>query len=235
MESARIYKEIHTSTDSLDNLENPIDDESQNPEHNSSARRSTLSRLLSIIARVAIAGIVTVVFIGSIGSILTLWHDHGNAAASPATLAGCGNSTHEARSQGCVFDVMMQLWVPQPCYNRELSEEFLAEGQWKWYRDPEAEQEMPDEEMRRGEHTVAFVVDGYHRQHCVFTWQLMVYALREQQDLSTEMMSYHHVEHCHMILMAPEMNATKLGVQAYTGFSECAPYETWKNNLDTVG
>lgn len=35
-------------------------------------------------------------------------------------------SVAEARRSGCLFDIMMNGWVPKECYNKQLWEEFMS-------------------------------------------------------------------------------------------------------------
>src|SRR5436309_1479590 len=53
--------------------------------------------------------------------------EEAKAPLSDASLAisDCGYTPDEARSKGCIFDVMMQLWTPPACYDGKLSERFL--------------------------------------------------------------------------------------------------------------
>ena len=130
---------------------------------------------------------------------------------------------------GCVYDVMMQLWMPPACYDSVLTERFLLDGNWTWWADPEAKRVMSDEEMREGKHTVAFMLQDYHKYHCVFAMEKLVRALRNQWPLIPELVSYDHIVHCrHKTLMRTD---PVRGVRAPTGFTSCAPYSVWKTQL----
>ncbi|KPI37424.1 uncharacterized protein AB675_10359 [Cyphellophora attinorum] len=143
----------------------------------------------------------------------------------------CGGNYTEARDLGCVYDVMMQLWMPKPCYDSVLSEKFLAKGNWTWWSDPENGVTMSDEQMRKGEHDVAFMLMDYHKMHCIFAMEKLVRALRNQWMIIPELVSYDHILHCKMKTLArPDGDVVK-GVRAPTGFTSCAPYEVWKNQL----
>ena len=69
----------------------------------------------------------------------SLEHEY-NEAISPNMLVGtildCGGNPSEARAKGCIYDVMMQDWVPEPCYDSVLTERYLANHNWtmKLYR-----------------------------------------------------------------------------------------------------
>jgi hypothetical protein len=148
-----------------------------------------------------------------------------------AEIQHCGSNYKEARELGCVYDVMMQLWMPAACYDGVLSERFLHEGNWTWWTDPENGVTMPDEEMRKGEHTVAFMLMNYHKMHCIFAMEKLVRALRNQWMIIPELVSYDHIMHCkHKTLARPDGDTAK-GVRAPTGFTSCAPYDVWKNQL----
>lgn len=141
----------------------------------------------------------------------------------------CGSSPSEARALGCVYDVMMQLWTPLDCYDGVLSERYLAKNNWTWYADSGAEHIMSDEEMALGEHTVIYVAQDYHVQHCIFAWERVVRALRTQGPLIEELISYDHVIHCRDHTLLPALDITKhiRGVVAPTGYTKCAPYDVW--------
>jgi hypothetical protein len=141
----------------------------------------------------------------------------------------CGSNWEEATELGCVYDVMMQLWMPPACYDSVLTERFLKDGNWTWWADPDAGHIMTDEVMRSGKHTVAFMLQDYHKHHCVFAMEKLVRALRNQWPLIPELVSYDHIVHCrHKTLMRTD---PVRGVRAPTGFTSCAPYDVWKYQL----
>ncbi|KAK5071565.1 hypothetical protein LTR64_004656 [Lithohypha guttulata] len=148
-------------------------------------------------------------------------------------LRSCGGTPDEARAAGCVFDVMMQLWTPPECMDTPLSERFLEAGNWTWYADGAASRAYTDEEIRKGEHDVVYVAQSYHRHHCIFAWERLVRAMRNQAPLIEELISYDHVMHCrHKTLTLPEEGAEQVrGVVAPTGYTKCASYDVWIQNL----
>lgn len=148
-------------------------------------------------------------------------------------LRNCGSTPDEARAAGCVFDVMMQLWTPPECMDSPLSERFLEKGNWTWYADSNAQHIYTDEEIRKGNHDVVYVAQSYHRHHCIFAWERLVRAMRNQAPLIEELISYDHVMHCrHKTLTLPEEGAEQVrGVVAPTGYTKCASYDVWIKNL----
>ncbi|KAJ9610821.1 hypothetical protein H2200_005598 [Cladophialophora chaetospira] len=144
----------------------------------------------------------------------------------------CGHTPDEARANGCIFDVMMQLWTPAACFDEVLSNRFLDVGNWTWYADPGAEKVFTLEEMRKGEHDAVYVAQDYHITHCIYAWEKLVRAMRNQEPLITELISYDHVIHCrHKTLQRADGGSTIRGVRAPTGWTQCAPYDTWVNHL----
>ncbi|EXJ66917.1 uncharacterized protein A1O5_10112 [Cladophialophora psammophila CBS 110553] len=142
----------------------------------------------------------------------------------------CGYSPEEARAKGCVYDVMMQDWVPEPCYDSILTERYLAQGNWTWYADGDGKIIISDEEMRKGEHGDAWMSSSYHKAHCIFSWDKTVRALRNNAPISQELLSYDHVLHCsHQTLNGAEVDES-IGVRAPTNYAKCALYDTWRNN-----
>lgn len=141
---------------------------------------------------------------------------------------GCGSTPDEARAAGCVFDVMMQLWTPEACYDGNLSERFLAAGKWTWWADAGATRTLSDEEMKLGEHDRVYVSADYHKSHCIFAWEKLVRALRNQTPLIEQLISVDHAMHCqHKTLAAIDAK----GAIAPKGYTKCADYETWAQSL----
>lgn len=153
----------------------------------------------------------------------------------PNSLAGkildCGGNPSEARAKGCVYDVMMQDWVPEPCYDSVLTERYLAEGNWTWYADGDGNTTISDEDMRKGEHGAAWMSTSYHKAHCVFSWVKIVRALRNNRAISQELLSYDHVLHCSHGALKADSDDTRLGVRAPTNYAKCALYETWSHDF----
>jgi len=71
-----------------------------------------------------------------------------------AAWENCGNSTSEAKANGCHFDIIMHSWVPQGCYDEVLSEEYIAAIDFQFFSDAEATIEVPLDVVRLGGHGV---------------------------------------------------------------------------------
>ena len=153
----------------------------------------------------------------------------GNETSPSLKIKGCGSNAAEARALGCVYDVMMQDWMSEECYDSVLTEKYLANNNWTWWADSNAERAMSNEEVALGEHDVVYVAQDYHVKHCIFAWEKFVRAFRTQSPLISELISYDHVIHCRDHTLLPALDATKhiRGVVAPTGYTHCAPYDVW--------
>lgn len=145
----------------------------------------------------------------------------------PGQKLDCGYSPEEARAKNCVYDVMMQDWVPKPCYDEALTKKYLAEGKWTWYADGDGNATISDEDMAKGEHGEAWMSSSYHKAHCVFSWLKIIRALRNNRGISQELLSYDHVLHCSHGALKEEASDIGLGVAAPTNYAICALYSTW--------
>ena len=149
-------------------------------------------------------------------------HDLGDV------ILDCGNNYTVARQKNCIYDVMMQLWIPAPCYDGTLSERFLADGNWTWWADSGATTIISDERIKLGEHEVTYVSADYHATHCMYAWELLVRSLRTQKPIIEPLISYDHAVHCrHKALKAHDSH----GAIAPTRYTQCAMYETWVKHL----
>jgi len=157
--------------------------------------------------------------------------DVGNPSDLSGKILECGYSPEEARNNGCVYDVMMQDWVPEPCYDSVLTEKYLAEGNYTWYGDGDGNTTISLEDMRKGEHGAAWMATSYHKAHCVFSWNKIIRALRNNRGISQELLSYDHVLHCSMGALKADSDDEGLGVRAPTNYAKCALYETWKHDF----
>lgn len=142
---------------------------------------------------------------------------------------GCGINASEARSLGCVFDVMMNAWTRQECYNKGLSEEYLAEWNFQFFYDAEGTRGIPLSVMRKGEHNYMYSTEYQHRGHCIYTWKMQALALEAQgrgevKQCDDETFSYHHTIHCADILAnSPREPPYAMGY-GDVKFLSCGPY-----------
>lgn len=199
----------------------------------SAAVSAAISISTSVVTTTATATATTTLSVATVQPTASI--ERVGAKVFPSNLTSiildCGHSPEEARAKGCVYDVMMQDWVPLPCYDGPLTEKYLKQGNYTWYGDGQGDTTISDEVMAKGEHGRAWMSTAYHKDHCVFSWLKIVRALRNRQPLSQELLSYDHVMHCSMGALKESSSDEGLGVSAPTNYARCALYETWITDL----
>lgn len=141
----------------------------------------------------------------------------------------CGNTTLEARQRGCTFDIMMNGWVTKECYNAELSESYLLEGDFRFFDDELGYREVPLDIVRLGEHKRIFTTPDHHLTHCAFMWRLQGLALSNGLPIDERSLDDAHTTHCAQRLLETHVlketgsvgNGTRLPIQIITGFIAC--------------
>lgn len=122
----------------------------------------------------------------------------------------CGNTSTEARSNNCVFDILGYNWIPRRCYDAETAVEFN-----EWVHDParkfgafpfftsgDASQRIKDmSELSDRVHIKTFTTQEEHVGHCVFLLRRLErarYSAFQHETLG----GYAHVEHCSKQILA---------------------------------
>ncbi|GKT64210.1 hypothetical protein ColTof3_11549 [Colletotrichum tofieldiae] len=54
---------------------------------------------------------------------------------SNAELMSCGYTLAEAKERGCVYDTLLNHWVPSQCYDRDFEVEYQEDNSWAAYAD----------------------------------------------------------------------------------------------------
>lgn len=125
---------------------------------------------------------------------------HYSEAARSNPKYHCGNSSAEARSLGCVFDLSLVGWVPEPCFDAELNQRFMDWG-WRFFEDQNGTIEASLERIieSAGTREPFWAQHGYHITHCELAWERMHRALKGGKPLTTHLLNLHHTKHCGMM------------------------------------
>jgi hypothetical protein len=159
------------------------------------------------------------------------WHssyskpgDSRHNVTSNARLLTCGNTTQQALAKGCKYDILLNNWVPAPCYDKD-SQDFIAEytddESWGAFADKNMTQRLNSvQEMAESEIYYTSVRD--HINHCAVLWKKQFWALfEEKREFDTVVASAGHTDHCAQYLMevvgADWTEATKVE----RGFAGC--------------
>ncbi|KAH7407972.1 hypothetical protein BKA64DRAFT_667844 [Cadophora sp. MPI-SDFR-AT-0126] len=209
--------------------------EKQQPSQPITSLHSTRIRQLREIAFAAIS-IVSLWIV-----LLTAWratlHPVPRSIKYETHTLTCGNTTTEAKSRGCAFDLLSHNWVPPPCldplteseYREYVSSPERKMGPYPYYLDVEGKEKISDE------HTFALLANGptlrdqhvfttreEHLAHCGFLLRRTHRAAEGKVRLNDENAQFWHAEHCIGELGNPNrkpMDALNEGF--YVGFSPC--------------
>ncbi|KAF9879184.1 hypothetical protein CkaCkLH20_03417 [Colletotrichum karsti] len=114
---------------------------------------------------------------------------------SGAQLVSCGNSTQEAKKNGCWYDTLLNHWVPAPCYDREFEQEYMDDDTWHAYADVNLTQRLTREEM--GDHDSYYTSIEDHVNHCSMLWKKQFWTLfEERRTFDAVIVNNYHTEHC---------------------------------------
>lgn len=175
-------------------------------------------------------------------SIFMVYRPSAPTTISPPTTRHlhCGNSTTDARAQGCVFDVLTNMWVPEVCWDKEGTEEFMRTAPWQGYDSQDGQRLLTLEEMseRVGKDRLApdpssppyWTPLREHVIHCALMWQRQHRGFMSGmgKKLDFHSLSYQHTVHCSRSLVhmagaggQPPDPLDKVAIRTWVGFSEC--------------
>ena len=138
----------------------------------------------------------------------------------------CGNSTQEARSHGCRYDVLLNNWVPAPCYDADFVAEYEEDGSSAAFHDVALTQRIEGGAEALGELEFYYTSRRDHINHCAMMWRKQFAALFERRaTFDSVVANPYHTEHCSQYLLdAPEMAAKGGQVEptkTFVGFAGC--------------
>ena len=203
----------------------PKDDMSTEPDHRCKhplARKTVLSNLLVfVLTSLFWLAVISASDVSAKDPVSTQNHQsYRHNVTTHAKLLTCGSSSAEARAQDCKFDILLNNWVPQPCYDDEWIIEYQEDGSWGAYADENLTQRLTPEAMEDRDFYYTSLRD--HINHCGMMWNKQFWALYEERTaLDTMVVNPGHTEHCAQFLMdAREMDATQ-ATKTHVGFAGC--------------
>ena len=113
----------------------------------------------------------------------------------PISFRDCGGSPDRARERGCRFELHNFAWVPQECYDEELSKEWYDTYDWVMTYDKEGQQVISKEEAQ-GNITAAWVTWPQHVTHCGLIWRKYHRSVMFNRPMDNWTNSYFHTNHC---------------------------------------
>lgn len=196
------------------------------PVYHKAQRRNTILSYIAVAAGTSLLWIVVIMLMGSRSPAPP---SHGSSASAPAhmesehssaheessshqapldrfnittnaRLISCGNSTQEAREAGCIYDILLNNWVPAQCADQEWIDEYMDDVSWGAFEDEAMTRRLSVEEMSEREFYYTSIRD--HINHCAIMWKKQFTVLYEDRRyFDTVIASPGHTEHCAQYLM----------------------------------
>lgn len=138
-----------------------------------------------------------------------------------ARLLECGNSTQEAKSLGCQYDVLLNHWVPAPCIDHDFLEEYMDDNSWVGYIDEALTQPISTvEEMSESEFYFTSLRD--HINHCAMLWKKQFWVLyKEYTAFDTIIANPSHTDHCAFFLTEAKDVDLDQATRVEKGYAGC--------------
>jgi len=169
---------------------------------------------------------------------------HASAAARRPTTAtiSCHPADNDTAPKDCIFDEMLNGWVPPACYNSLLAHEALRNdtllalhggaGPFPWWRDENHTVPLPGSELEA--HVLstdgalkAYTWEKWHVAHCLYVWRLSREIIQKIADGSSgevwvdeRVLEEEHVYHCNNVIANQDH---RVGARAvvHFGFHKC--------------
>lgn len=137
-----------------------------------------------------------------------------------ARLLSCGTSVSSARAAGCKYDILLNNWVPAPCYDQEFIDEYLDDASWGGYADEAMTQKLTPLEMSEREYYWTSLRD--HVNHCAMMWRKQFWVLyEERRAFDTVIASPGHTDHCAQFLVDVGYRNWTHPTKTEMGFAGC--------------
>jgi len=146
--------------------------------------------------------------------------DYRHNVTSNAKLLTCGSTADEARKAGCQYDILLNNWVPAPCYDDEFILEYTDDESWGAYADANMTIKLSPLEISESEFYYTSVRD--HINHCAIMWKKQFWVLyEERRAIDTIVANPRHTDHCAQYLMDVEESKVNEATMVERGFAGC--------------
>lgn len=99
-------------------------------------------------------------------------------------------------------------WTLAECSDLGLTEQFLNEGDFKYYKDKEGKQEVALASLRSGNWGgEVWTTTRYHQIHCMYVWTRIHFATLGGPPVDTLLGSVVHTEHCQEMMRHDDFNS----------------------------
>lgn len=151
----------------------------------------------------AVAALI-LIFAFSAPYSITPWPDKwrpGANSSAPASARHCGASPDEAVAAGCKFDLMSFAWSQPACLDEQLTADFLAVQEWRWWVDADGAETVARDEVALGRHDQLFVSWAFQLEQCAYLWKKMQRAVLNKAPLDSYTLDAEHTAQCAEMLL----------------------------------
>ena len=161
--------------------------------------------------------LVVIVLIIGVGFFLT-----GKLAENTPSVSKhpCGHTASEAKSSGCIFDMMMMEWLTPSCSDKELLEEFRSIQTLEAFADQNLTEPL-DETALSQRTNWSFISNELHVRHCAFSWRKLHRALENGWEVEEFILSSGHTSHCAKVIMNGFSATYAINTPLEIGFPTC--------------
>ncbi|CAI9629965.1 unnamed protein product [Alternaria burnsii] len=139
----------------------------------------------------------------------------------------CGTNSTTARANDCTYDVLSNIWVPNPCIDHKNLDDFKRLAKWQAYETREAKRLLTEDEM--GDVVAPntyFTEIREHMVHCALMWRRLHRGYQEDQKyLDLHVRALTHTKHCSQLMIdyleKPRSVMDLTVSQTSPGFSVC--------------
>ncbi|OHF02035.1 hypothetical protein CORC01_02614 [Colletotrichum orchidophilum] len=127
----------------------------------------------------------------------TRQHDN---ITTKSRLLTCGDSTAEAKSLNCHYDILANHWIPEVCIDQNAINEYKTDGSWFGFADENRTELLTIDTMSEME--FYYTSERDHIVHCAMLWRKQFWAFYEERAaLDTIITSVEHTMHCSQFLI----------------------------------
>lgn len=174
-------------------------------------------------------GVLVAIFSLLIGGIIYFASREQGEEGAAVDLGSCGSTPAEAKSSGCLFDLMSWCWLHPECHDKTLSDAMLNLGPWVWYNDVGATQQVPQEVAALGEIPIMYVEESFHHIHCTYIWKKMHRAYISGRVIDSYIGSWNHTFHCSEMLLRQGIPWSQVTTSVTVKYPTCDRFRILQN------
>jgi hypothetical protein len=115
----------------------------------------------------------------------------------------CGTNPTTAQELNCTYDVLSNIWVPNPCLDKKNLDDFKRLAKWQVYETRKAKRLLTEYEMGDVvEPNTYFTEIREHMVYCALMWRRLHRGYQEDQKyLDLHVRASTHTKHCSQLMI----------------------------------